>query len=448
MDIAGLIPTFGGLAWTIAAFIVALSVIIAIHEYGHYIVGRWTGIKAEIFSIGFGPVLASKVDRHGTKWQIAALPFGGFVKFLGDKGAASDRPDEEMLAAMTAAERRRTIHGAPLWARAATVFAGPAFNFALSFLLFAALVLLRGVTADPITVDELRPLPGVERQELQSGDVILAINGQPVPGPDGFSEFAAGLGVTPELDFTIRRGDREIEVTGPWLYPPIVAATTPDSAASRAELREGDVVTAIDGNPVFDFGQLRDAVGASDGRALALEVWREGEGTRTLTLQPARRDLPLPGGGFETRWLIGMSGGLAFQPAVETPSLGEAADYGLGQIVFILQSSLSGLWHIVAGNISTCNLSGPIGIAETSGQAASQGWFSFVWFIALLSTAVGLLNLFPIPVLDGGHLVFHAWEAMTGRPPSDRALRYLMAGGLTLMLGLMAFSLGNDLFCP
>ena len=128
--------------------------------------------------------------------------------------------------------------------------------------------------------------------------------------------------------------------------------------------------------------------------------------------------------------------------------MGEAAAHGVDQIRFIITSSLSGLYHMVAGKISTCNLSGPIGIAETSGQAASQGWFSFIYFIALLSTAVGLINLFPIPVLDGGHLVFYAFEALTGRPPSDAALKYLMVGGLTLMLALMLFSVGNDLVCP
>ncbi|NNE79507.1 MAG: RIP metalloprotease RseP [Silicimonas sp.] len=447
MDIAGLIPTFGNFFFTIAAFIIALSIIIAIHEYGHYIVGRWTGIKAEVFSIGFGPVLTSRVDKHGTRWQIAALPFGGYVKFLGDGGAASN-PDEEVMAGLSEDERRHSMHGAPLWARAATVFAGPAFNFALSFLIFAALLLFRGVTADPVTIDELHPLPSSEVHELMIGDVLLAIDGKPVPNPEEFREFAETLTVAPELPYRVLRNGDEIEVTGPWPFPPMVQSTTPDSAADKADLQEGDVITAIDGQAIFDFDELRDAVGASDGKALTINVWRQGEGAQSLTLEPTRRDLPLPDGGFETRWLIGMTGGLVFKPAVTTPSIGEAATYGADQIVFIIRSSLSGLYHMIAGKISTCNLSGPIGIAEVSGQAASQGWFSFIWFIALLSTAVGMLNLFPIPVLDGGHLVFHAWEAVTGRPPSDRALRYLMAGGLTLMLGLMAFSVGNDLICP
>ncbi|MEO9826247.1 MAG: RIP metalloprotease RseP [Paracoccaceae bacterium] len=440
------IPTVGGLAFTIVAFIAALSVIIAIHEYGHYIVGRWSGIKADVFSIGFGPVLAKRTDKHGTQWQIAALPFGGYVKFRGDENAAS-APEEGALEGLSREERRATMQGAPLWARAATVAAGPIFNFALSFIIFACLIMFRGVTADPITVDEVAPLPNFQ-SELAAGDVITAINGAALPQADEFRAFTDTLDPTPTLTYTVMRDGEETNVIGPWVFPPLVSGTTPDSAAEEAGLVEGEVITSVDGVAVFEFNELREAVGNSDGNDLTLEVWNATEGTRTVTLTPARRDLPLQDGGFETRWLIGMNGATAFTPAVTAPSFGEAATYGVDQIQFIIKSSLSGLYHMVIGQISTCNLSGPIGIAEVSGQAASQGWFSFIWFIALLSTAVGMLNLFPIPVLDGGHLLFHAYEAVTGRPPSDKALKYLMTGGLTLMLMLMVFSLGNDLLCP
>ena len=121
---------------------------------------------------------------------------------------------------------------------------------------------------------------------------------------------------------------------------------------------------------------------------------------------------------------------------------------GVRQTGLIVQTSLSGLWHMVTGAISSCNLRGPLGIAESSGNAAAQGTQTFIWFIAMLSTAVGMMNLFPVPVLDGGHLVFHAWEAVTGKPPSDKALRRLMTAGLALLLTLMVFALTNDLFCP
>ena len=161
-----------------------------------------------------------------------------------------------------------------------------------------------------------------------------------------------------------------------------------------------------------------------------------------------RVDEPQPEGGFKTEWRIGIAGGLAFEPATEALGPVEAVSGAVVQTGEIIQSSISGLYHMVTGAISSCNMSGPIGIAQVSGAMASQGAQSFIWFIAVLSTAVGLLNLFPVPVLDGGHLVFYAYEAVTGRPPSERALRVLMTVGLTLILSLMLFAVFNDLFCP
>ena len=159
-------------------------------------------------------------------------------------------------------------------------------------------------------------------------------------------------------------------------------------------------------------------------------------------------DLPRPDGGFETRWLIGVTGALYFTPETHTPGPLAALSYGAEQTLFVVRSSLSGLYHIAIGAISSCNLQGPVGIAQTSGAAASAGLLSFVWFIAVLSTAVGLLNLFPIPVLDGGHLVFFGYEALRGRPPSDRALNVAMTAGLVLIGCLMVFALSNDFLCP
>lgn len=445
MELAGLIPTFGSVAFTLIAFIVALSIIVAVHEYGHYIVGRWSGIKADVFSVGFGPVLYSRMDRHGTKWQIAALPFGGYVKFRGDADAASGK-DAEAMSALSEDERRSSMHGAPLWARTATVAAGPIFNFILSFLVFAALLMVRGVASDPLTIDEIRDVPG-GAGGLQSGDVILAINGDPIPPTDEFAGFGDALEAEQRLTYTVRRDGREQVVDGPWLYPPLATGISPGSAAEEAGLLAGDVVMGVDGNAIFDFEELQGAIRGSGGEAVTLSIWRDGA-EETISLTPRRMDIPLPDGGFETNFMIGMNGGMVIVPATETPGLGQAVVGGVDQVVFIIRSSISGLYHMIAGKISTCNISGPVGIAETSGQAASQGWITFIWFIAVLSTAVGLLNLFPIPVLDGGHLVFYAWEAVTGRPPSDTALRYLMAGGLTLMIALMIFAVTNDLFCP
>ena len=184
----------------------------------------------------------------------------------------------------------------------------------------------------------------------------------------------------------------------------------------------------------------------SNGEPLELKVWRAGE-ILDFALVPRRVDEPLPEGGFKTNWRIGIVGGLAFEAATEALGPVEAVKNGAGQVGDVISGSLSGLYHMVTGAISSCNMSGPIGIAEVSGAMASQGIDSFIWFIAVLSTAVGLLNLFPVPVLDGGHLVFYAYEAVAGRPPSDKALRILMTIGLAVVLSLMLFALGNDIFC-
>ena len=447
MDIAALLPQFGSLIWTLLAFVIALSIIVAIHEYGHYIVGRWSGIDADVFSLGFGPVLFSRVDKRGTKWQFALLPLGGYVKFKGDSNASGGK-DDEAMAVLTQAERRRTMNGAPLWARAATVAAGPAFNFALSILIFTGVLMLRGDVTDPVKVGELRAVPA--QNELQVGDVLLKIEGVDLPSFSESSSFQSFLEDLPQqehLDYTVQRGDDTLEVQGPYVYPPVATQIIPRSAADDAGFRAGDIITSIGGAPIYAFDQLRDAVEGSDGETLTLEVWRGGE-TRVLEMTPRRTDEPQDDGTFKTAYRIGIVGGMFFEPATEMSGLGSAFMSGVQQTGRIIEGSLSGLWYMITGAISTCNLSGPIGIAETSGSMASQGTASFIWFIAVLSTAVGLLNLFPIPVLDGGHLVFHAYEAVTGRPPSDRALRVLMGIGLTLLLSLMVFALSNDLFCP
>jgi len=451
-----LIPQFGGVLWTVAAFILALSVIVAIHEYGHYIVGRWSGIHADVFSIGFGPVLFSRTDRRGTQWQVAALPFGGYVKFAGDANAASGK-DEDAMAAVSddPARLRATMHGAPLWARAATVAAGPIFNFVLSIIVFASVMMANGVTRDPLTVGEMRPLPISTAYEgganfLKPGDIVLAINGTPVPRPDEtelYAAFVDGLPHVPELTYEILREGREQTVAGPYVLPPLVTSLAPQSAAIRSGMQQGDVIIAIDGTPIAAFSELKATVEGGNGETLDLTVWRDGE-TLDVSLTPRRVDEPQADGGFATQWRIGIVGGLAFDPATESPGIGPAIMGGISQTWQIITGSISGLGHMITGAISTCNLSGPIGIAETSGAMASQGAQSFIWFIAVLSTAVGLLNLFPVPALDGGHLVFYAYEAVSGKPPSDKALRVLMTIGLATVLSLMVFALGNDIFCP
>lgn len=433
----------GGTAWSAVFFVIALSIIVAVHEYGHYIVGRWTGIHAEVFSLGFGPVLASRTDRRGTRWQLAAIPFGGYVKFLGDADASS--VTNELRPGLSAEERRHTMAGAPLWARVLTVAAGPVANFILTFAVLLGLLLVMGIAQDAPTVGRLIPLP--QEQTLRTGDVITSVDGMPTP--DGES-FAAALGKaprTPLVDVTVLRDGTEIALQTPNLQPALVSNVQVKSAAVDAGLQAGDVILRAAGRDLVTFTDLQDVVFNSEGQPVPLTVWRAGK-TFDLTLTPRRRDTPLPdGSGFETRWLLGLTSSLPFEMATRSPGAWEAVSLSAWQMWDMVGTTFSGLWHMVAGQISACNMSGVIGMAEVMGDAAKAGVETFVGMLAVLSLGVGILNLFPIPVLDGGHLVFHAYEAVTGKPPSDGALRGLMTVGLTLLLALMAFALLMDVTC-
>ena len=443
MDLLQFVPMFGNFAFMIAAFVVALSVIVAIHEYGHYIVGRWCGIKAEVFSLGFGPVIFSRTDKHGTLWQVAALPLGGYVKFLGDANAASVGSDNSV----DPVHARKTMTGAPLWARTLTVAAGPVFNFILAIAIFTGSIMYQGRTIDPVTFGQARALPAQFASDLQTGDQILAVEGIPFNDADREDSLLDLLPLQEDLTYTVIRDGRQIDVTGPYLMPTLISALAPRSAADNAGLRIGDVITAVNGDPIFAFRQLQERVVAAEGAPLDLTIWRAGN-TQDVTLAPRITDEPQPGGGFAQTYRIGITGQLFFDAQTETVGLMEATRLGAEGLWNTATTSISALHHIIVGRISTCNLSGPVGIAETSGSMARQGTQSFIWFIGALSAAVGLINLFPIPVLDGGHLMFYAYEAVTRRKPSDRAVQVFMFLGLALILTMMSFTVLNDtIFC-
>ena len=428
----------------IAAFVVALSIIVAIHEYGHYIMGRWCGIHAEVFSLGFGPVIFRRTDKRGTVWQIAALPLGGFVRFMGDANAASVGSD----GTVADADLRRTMMGAPLWARTATVAAGPVFNFVLAIAIFAGSIMYQGRSADPLTFGEMRPLPPSFSSDLRAGDVMIAVEGVRFDEVESTVSITDQLPLIERMSYTVSRDGDIIDVEGPYYFPTAVLSVSPRSAADDADIKINDVITAIDGAPVFAFSQVQELVLAADGAPLEFEVWRDGE-TLQKTIAPRRVDIPTAEGGFETRWLIGISGTIFFEERTVAIGPWEATQMGARGLWNTVTTSLSAMQHILFGQISTCNLSGPVGIAETSGSMAEQGAQSFIWFIGALSAAVGLINLFPIPVLDGGHLVFYAYEAVTRRKPSERAVQVFMFVGLGLILSLMTFTILNDtILCP
>ncbi len=444
MELPALLLSLGSVFYTVLTFVVALSIIVFVHEFGHYIVGRWSGIRAEVFSLGFGPTVWSRIDKLGTRWQIAALPFGGYVKFLGDANASSAGADETTMAQLSEDDKRHTLHGAPLWARAATVFAGPAFNFVLSIIVFGAMLFFSGIATDTPTIADVKPLPVAT--ELRPGDEILSVNGIPTPDYEALGDAAGNLPGTDQIDYKVRRDGQEITVTGPTLIPPLILAVLPSSAAAAARLQAGDVVVKVDGNPVALFDELKTKVQASGGNPVKLTVWRDGTLFDT-ELTPRERPVEAEDGGLETGYQLGISGGFMFDPATRMPGPIEALQAGVSMTWGVIDGTFSAISSMVAGKISTCNINGPIGMAKATGSAASAGFSSFVWMIAALSTAIGLLNLFPIPVLDGGHLVFHAYEWARGKPPSDKVMNVALAIGLTLVLSLMFFGLSNDLFC-
>jgi regulator of sigma E protease len=224
----------------------------------------------------------------------------------------------------------------------------------------------------------------------------------------------------------------------------LVSDVSVKSAARRAGIEAGDVITAVDGTQLPTFLDLQEAVKAKNGADMVLSVWRAGK-TFDVTIAALPRDLPLPDGGFETRWLIGISGGFFFSPATETLPFWDAVTTSARQVWAIITMSVSAIGHMITGAISTCNMSGAIGMAQFVGSAPTLG--DYIGNIALISTAIGVLNLFPIPVLDGGHLVFYAYEAIRGKPLPDRAVNLMMMIGMAVILSIMVLGLSSDLFC-
>jgi len=424
--------------------VVLMGIVVTIHEYGHYIVGRWVGIHAEVFSLGFGPALWSRVDKRGTKWQVAAVPLGGYVKFLGDRDAASTAASEDMDE-MNDYDRRRSFPAAAIWRRFVTVLAGPVFNFILSAVIFTALAMWQGMATERPTIGEVAPLP--YENQMQTGDVILAINNEPVSDYQSYYAAVSVLRETGDLGdvaLLVERAGEMREIRVPYLYVPLVSAVTPLSPAYKAGIKVGDVVMAVNGAVIRSFGELKLAVEASLDQDIILDIWRNGERLE-LHLKPELVDYPNSEGGFDKRVLIGVGGGFYFDAATQTPPFLTALEVGTRQVYTVIDSSLNGLKHIILGNISVKNLQGPIGIAQISSAAVQTGTLDFIFLIAVISTAIGLLNLFPIPVLDGGHLVTYVYEAIMRKPPNPKFLQTVMAIGMVLLLSMMLLASYNDI---
>ena len=441
MDWLARIPLIGSPIITILAFVVLMGIVVTIHEYGHYIVGRWVGIHAEVFSLGFGPTLWSRVDKRGTKWQVAAVPLGGYVKFLGDRDAASTAASAA-LESMNDYDRRRSFPAAAVWRRFLTVLAGPVFNFILSVVVFTGLTLWQGVATERPTIGKVTPLP--YENPLQAGDIILGINDMPVSDYQTLYTAISALPEAADINMLVERGGDTRALTVPYLYVPLVSSVTPLSPAYKAGIKVGDVILAVNGADVRSFGDLRTAVEASQDTEIAIKVWRDGLMLQ-LKLTPELVDFPNKDGGFDKRVLMGVGGGFYFETATRTPSFFTALKIGMQQVYAVTASSLNGLKHMILGDISVKNLQGPIGIAQISSAAVQTGTVDFIFLIGVISSAIGLLNLFPIPVLDGGHLVTYVYEALRGKPPNPAFLQAVMMVGMVLLLSMMLLASYNDI---
>ena len=269
----------------------------------------------------------------------------------------------------------------------------------------------QGITKVPVTVHKLFEMP--YHQKLVKGDIIKSINGIEIKS--NLNSFAKELEETSNSNFVtyfVERDESLIKLENVNQNPPLIAQVLPKSAAISAGLKKGDVVISINSKKVNNFGQIKDFVETSDGETLKIEYWRKGVINFT-ELKPVIGDGPQSNGDFDRSYRIGIVGEyFPFEPVSARESPWRAAVSSAQSTYLIIEGSVKGVYHIIIGNISRCNLSGPISIAETSGQMVQQGGLNFLWFIAVLSAAIGMINLFPIPALDGGHLMFFAFEAV------------------------------------
>jgi regulator of sigma E protease len=442
-DFLSYIPLVGNTLTFVVPFIIVLSIVIFIHEFGHYIVGRWCGIHAEAFSMGFGPVLKSWHDKRGTKWQIAALPFGGFVKFLGDANGASAGVDRAAVAALPKHLKDRTFEGAALWKRALTVFAGPAANFFLSIAIFGMIAIGSGQQSEELMVGDVLAAPN-EMGDLQVGDTITAFKGQPIVRWKDFEEFKYRESAGSLPIYGVLRDGVALDVTGPFPWLPIVSSVNPVTPAAKAGVKKGDLVVSVDGQIINSFFELQTIVQNMISREVPMKVFRDGEMV-DLKITPRLMPYEKNDGGFGERMMIGIGAGLSVLPRTDSVGLLGGLDAGVGSVWYLTKNFARTISELVTGGLSVKNLQGPVGIAVASGDSASQGPMEFVFMIAFISTAIGLMNLLPIPILDGGHLVIFAYQAVFRRAPNDRVIQVIMGVGLCLLLMLMIFATFNDI---
>jgi regulator of sigma E protease len=358
-----------GFLLTIVAFLGVIGPLVFIHELGHYLAARRFGVKAEVFSIGFGREVAGWTDRRGTRWKVGWLPLGGYVRFAGDMGAAS-QPSAEWLA-LPAEERNRTFQAKPVWQRAIIVAAGPLINFAAAVLILAGFALAYGESRTPPIADTVVVGSAAARAGLRPGDRVVALNGRAV---DTFDDIARYVAIRPRERVVID--------------------------AERA------------GSPV----RLQAVIGA--------DMLEDRFGNRM------------------ERGLLGMAGG---RPVVEPVLPLRAIPVAIRQTGEIVRMTVETLGQVITGRRSVKDMRGPVGMAKAAGEQATLGWAAFIFLVALVSINLGFINLLPIPMLDGGHLLFYAIEAVRRRPVGPEVQEWAYRGGLAALAALMLLVTFNDL---
>ncbi|TRX75473.1 sigma E protease regulator RseP [Pseudomonas mangiferae] len=443
--------------YTILGTLIALGVLVTFHEFGHFWVARRCGVKVLRFSVGFGKPLLHWRDRQGTEFAVAAIPLGGYVKML-DEREADVAP--ELL--------DQAFNRKPVGQRIAIVAAGPIANFLLAIFFFWILAMLGSQQVRPV-IGDVQPDSPAALAGLASGQEVVAVNGDHTRGWSAVNlQLVRRLGETGSLDFitldkgssveTTHRvpvtdwlkGEEEPDPLGalgirPWRpqIPPVLGEVAPDAPASKAGLRAGDRIVALDGEAVDDWQRMVDWLRARPDAAITLTLERDGQ----------RLDVPVTlaarGEGKARSGYLGAGPQAIEWPADMLREIRFGALDGFGEALSrtwqMSVLSLDSLKKMLLGQLSVKNLSGPITIAKVAGASAQSGVGDFLNFLAYLSISLGVLNLLPIPVLDGGHLLFYLVEWARGRPVSERVQAWGVQIGISLVIGVMLLALVNDL---
>jgi regulator of sigma E protease len=442
---------------SLLAFILAIGALVTVHEFGHYWVARRLGVKVLRFSIGFGnPLWQRTFGTDNTELVVAAIPLGGYVKML-DEREGEVAPDE----------RHRAFNRQPLSTRVAVVSAGPLFNFIFAILVYWAMF-AAGVPGLRPVVGDVQAGSLAEQAGILAGDEILAIGDRPTPTWESavMELLDAGLGERSSIPLNVRGNDGKQRLlqanlgdgillekggvlenfgVGLWQLPPDIDEIVPGGAAERAGLQSGDRILRADGDAVDSWNDWVAYVRARPEQTLQLTVRRDGSEI-PVTLVPGRKRDSGQEIGF-----IGASVQLPDQEQRDTMrvvvryGLLEAVPVALGKTWEVTTLTLRTLWKMMAGKASVENLSGPISIARYAGQSATIGLAAFLGFLGIVSVSLGVLNLLPIPVLDGGHLLFYLVEFVKGSPVSETAQLIGQKIGIAMLLMLMTVAFYNDI---